>query len=320
MILRTKISELDENLLERKQIDLSRNEMKNQIIDLELKKQHLESQLQDIYHESQCLDDESFLQRIQQSKERNELQRQYELLGIQLRPYEEERKKWEEYPNKIINDYSIRLLEEEKNECDRHLNQCIQQITECKHKIVQLEDGGTYVDKSFQFFTEKSALMVEAKEWMKFALAKGMLQKAVNIYKNSKFPQILHIAEKYLMAITDGEYIRIQWKEDAEGLVLQRKDGLIFEASEVSRGTQEAIYVSLRLSLAQQSYNNESMPIIIDDSFVNFDRTRVEKVLTILQSLKNTHQIIFFTCHDYLLPYFEENHITKLDVRNTIKN
>lgn len=320
VLLKGKISDLDQNMLEKKQMNISRKEIIKQVTELEYQKQHLESQLLVTYNEAFCDDEADYLLKVQKSKERNELLKQLELLHIQLKPYEFELKKWNEQPNQIINEHRIRELEEEKNECDRRLNHLIQQIAECKHEIIQLEDGGTYDERSFQYFTEKSTLIVEAKEWMKYALAKSLLQKAVNTCKNSSFPELLHIAEQHMITITDGEYVRLQWINDDGGLALQRKDGIVFEAREVSRGTQEGVYVALRLALAQQAYINECMPIIIDDSFVNFDRNRVEKVISILQTLQNTHQIIFFTCHEYLLSYFNQESITKLNARNIIKN
>ena len=211
-----------------------------------------------------------------------------------------------------MNEYHIQSLEERKKRSEQRREELMQQIIADKHSIQQLEEGGTYDERSFQYTTKKAELDAEAREWMKYALAKTMLQKAVNVYKDQKFPEVLQKAQEHLRWITDGEYKRINWDNHERGLLLQRNDGLVFEAKEVSRGTQEAVYVSLRLALAEQFFTHDGMMIIIDDSFVNFDYHRVQKVIQLLKKVKSANQIIFFTCHEHLLPLLADNNVTTL--------
>ncbi|MDV2887592.1 hypothetical protein RYX45_20680, partial [Alkalihalophilus pseudofirmus] len=74
----------------------------------------------------------------------------------------------------------------------------------------------------------------------------------------------------------------------------------MFEANELSQATTEQLYVSIRLALATTLYENYQFPIIIDDSFVNFDAGRTRKVIELLKKLAG-NQILFFTCHEHLL-------------------
>ncbi|MEH6943538.1 ATP-binding protein [Bacillus sp. JJ722] len=315
VLMRKKLSEVEHAMLEAKQHDEAKQAIYERLISVQLQMQHVEEQLHTLFTEAHCDDEEHFIHALQLWKEKSALLEKLELLQIQLRPYEHEQMKWakEDY---LVNNYTIRALEEQKQISNKKRNNVTERLAEVKHTIQVLEEGGTFDERSFQFMAERSALNAEAKEWMKYALAKSMLKKAVNEYKNTKFPKILQLAEQYMETITDGEYVGLKWMEHDGGLMLQRKDGIVFEAKEVSRGTQEGIYVALRLSLAGQSFTNEAMPIIIDDSFVNFDYQRVENVIQILQNLKQEHQIIFFTCHDYLLSSFTEASITKLHAYN----
>jgi uncharacterized protein YhaN len=43
--------------------------------------------------------------------------------------------------------------------------------------------------------------------------------------------------------------------------------------------------------------NYESLPLIIDDIFANYDPQRLENGLKLLVELSSRSQIIFFTCH-----------------------
>jgi uncharacterized protein YhaN len=59
-------------------------------------------------------------------------------------------------------------------------------------------------------------------------------------------------------------------------------------------------------------YEKYRFPIIIDDSFVNFDATRTQKMMSLLQKLKQ-HQILFFTCHQHLLQFFNKDDVRYLN-------
>lgn len=285
--------------------------MQQQLDEAKFQLAHIEKELQLLYQEAECEDEATYLERMHLWKEKQELLEKRDVLIIQLKPFEHEREQWEQRAF-VANEYSIRMLEEKKATYKQKRNDLTQLLAEKKHMIQQLEEGGTFDERFFQHHTDRSALNEEAKQWMIRSIAKNMLQKAVNEYKDTKFPQILHNAERYMKVITNGEYIRMRWSDEDGGLILQRKDGLQFEAREVSRGTQEGIYVALRLSLAGQSFQNEALPIIIDDSFVNFDIQRTKNVVALLKELQQEHQIIFFTCHDYLLSLFSDASITKL--------
>ena len=82
---------------------------------------------------------------------------------------------------------------------------------------------------------------------------------------------MLNMAQKYLYFLTDGQYIRIIPKQEGSGFLIENRDHLLFEANELSQATTEQIYVSIRLALAVTIYEKFKFPIIIDDSFVNFD-------------------------------------------------
>lgn len=311
VFLRKKLAEVERAFMEHQQLLETIDVFSNQIADYRLQKQHVEKQLIDLYHTTGCEKEEEFVQALAAAKDKKEYEEKLEVLQIQLKPYDSERQKWVESPQ-IMNEYHIQSLEERKKRSEQRREELMQQIIASKHGIQQLEEGGTYDERSFQYSTKKTELDVEAREWMKYTLAKAMLQKAVNVYKDQKFPKVLQKAQEHLRWITDDEYIRINWDDNDRGLLLQRNDGLVFEAKEVSRGTQEAVYVSLRLALAEQSFTHDGMMIIIDDSFVNFDYHRVQKVIQLLQKIKDTNQIIFFTCHEHLLSLFADNHVTIL--------
>ncbi|WP_019153361.1 ATP-binding protein [Robertmurraya massiliosenegalensis] len=192
-------------------------------------------------------------------------------------------------------------------------NQGLQQsLAEVKHQISLLEDGGVYGELLHKYKQLQSALDEEAKGWAKFIVAKEMLQKTVNRFKEERLPTMLKKAEQYLSFLTEENYLRILPKPEGNGFLIERKDHILFEANELSQATTEQVYVSLRLALATTIYEKYPFPIMIDDSFVNFDHVRTSKIIELVKGMRN-NQILFFTCHQHLLNYFHEKEILKMD-------
>ncbi|MGN1401419.1 MAG: AAA family ATPase [Bacillus sp. (in: firmicutes)] len=287
-------------------------QLKVQIEEQKLKRSHAIRKLMALYAKSDCSGEKEFLAKLRLSEERMTLKQKRDTLLRQLAPYDKEMAKWEQ-EDEIMNDYWISSKQEKLQSSKRQLTTINEQLNETRHTLRRMEEGGTFDELSFHFNTEKSELDEYAREWAKLALAKHMLAKVMKDYQDDKFPAILSKAEEYIREITLNAYNRLIWAEEDGNLQLQRNDGLIFGADEVSRGTQEAVYVALRLSLAQFSHIEEPMPIIIDDSLVNFDKDRVKHVCHILDYLKNTHQVILFTCHPSFLDLFPDAEKTCLN-------
>jgi uncharacterized protein YhaN len=189
-----------------------------------------------------------------------------------------------------------------------------QSLAEKKYEIQIIEEGGTYAELLHKYKQMKTELEEDAKEWAKYAIAKEILDKTVERFKTERMPRMLKKAEEFLACLTDGKYIRLYPKKDSSGFLIESSNQQLFEANEVSQATMEQIYVAFRLSLALTIYEKLPFPIIIDDSFVNFDHVRTEKIMSLLKSIEN-RQILFFTCHKHMLPYFSQNQI--LNVNNT---
>lgn len=117
------------------------------------------------------------------------------------------------------------------------------------------------------------------------------------------------------MVITFG-YTR---RKKERVFLIEDREHTFFEPNEVSQATSEQIYVALRLALATTLYEKYQFPIIIDDSFVNFDQKRTKKVIELLRELKG-HQILFFTCHDHLLTHFQRDEVVFLSEQTSSSN
>jgi len=115
--------------------------------------------------------------------------------------------------------------------------------------------------------------------------------------------ELLSPAADILARITENEYQAIQTAdnlEDAEFRTLL-SDGSSFDSvGHLSRGTMEQLFLSVRLSRIKEI--EPPLPLVIDDSLVNFDRNHLYNAADVISELGETHQIFILSCH----PHFAE--------------
>jgi uncharacterized protein YhaN len=210
---------------------------------------------------------------------------------------------------------SDELLTEYKQEVhllQARLNQNQEDLASIKYDIQVLEEGGVYSEILHHFKQKKFELEDTAKEWAIYCLAQDILTETIEKYKSIHLPRMISKAEEYLSFLTNGSYQRIHLQKSGPGFLVERKDHTIFEANELSQATTEQLYVAIRLALAVTVYEQYQFPIIIDDSFVNFDAKRTEKVIELLKGMEH-NQLLFFTCHKHLLTFFPRENVLFLE-------
>ncbi|WHZ04451.1 AAA family ATPase [Neobacillus sp. YX16] len=200
---------------------------------------------------------------------------------------------------------------EEKETLSTRLIELQEKQAAVNYQIQLLEEGGSYSEILHHYKQQKFELEEAAKEWSVFSLAQNILSKTVEKYKTVHLPRMLAKAEEYLFFLTEEQYERIHLQQSGSGFLIERSDHTLFEANELSQATAEQVYVSIRLALATTLYEKYHFPIIIDDSFVNFDSSRTKKVMELLTKFEH-NQILFFTCHTHLLQYFQPEKVLYL--------
>lgn len=316
---------------------LLRNKLKEQH-EKQIKKQEKEAKLEDLLVDFSRISEEQALLKQEREKLLNEAQVETEEQFYQLGKISEKaiklidrlkdiqkqlqytilnEEEWESYLQ--IHDLDkllIRITEEMKALSD-HLAKLQENLASMKYEIQVLEEGGVHSELLHHFKQQKYELDEAAKEWAVYYLAQDILSRTVEKYKHVQLPRMLAKAEEYLVFLTEGKYLRIHLQKSGTGFLIERRDHTLFEANELSQATTEQIYVAIRLALATTLYEKYSFPIIIDDSFVNFDARRTDRVIELLKTFK-TNQILFFTCHTHLLQYFQKDHVFYLQ-KNAVK-
>ena len=94
--------------------------------------------------------------------------------------------------------------------------------------------------------------------------------------------------------ISDGKYKKVRMNTSGKMLV-ETKEGEYIDAENLSIGTIDQLYLSLRLATIEE-VSKEKMPIILDESFAYYDNERLQKILQYLSEEYQDRQVIIFTC------------------------
>ncbi len=140
-----------------------------------------------------------------------------------------------------------------------------------------------------------------------FNIAKEVLTKAYEEMKNTVTPKFTQELSKNISNITKGKYTNVRFNDEI-GLIVELPNGEYVPASKLSVGTIDQLYLSLRLSMIED-LSDESMPIILDESFAYFDDERLENILKYINEEFKNHQVILFTCTSREKKILEEDNI-----------
>lgn len=167
------------------------------------------------------------------------------------------------------------------------------------NEVMKLKD----VESLLELKNRKNAELNRLKRGLNNLFVREIVLKIIQKSKeefNSIQPNLVS-AKDYLAQITDGKYTEI----DFDNMTVSGENTAEKDWDKLSRGTKEQLYLALRLGYATNYSKDKdgndngrpNLPLIIDDAFVNFDRTRTQSVLKCLKEFSKTNQVLYFTCH-----------------------
>lgn len=108
-------------------------------------------------------------------------------------------------------------------------------------------------------------------------------------------PSLNEAMTRRIYQVTQGKYNRVFMTPDME-IVLDGPELTTPKSVEqLSRGTLDAIYISVRFALAKHLYGDRHRPYIMDESLVHMDDERFGKMMAWI--IREEGQRLLFTCH-----------------------
>jgi uncharacterized protein YhaN len=207
----------------------------------------------------------------------------------------------------------LNLVSNQLKKLDEEKNRLHETIGETRNKRDQLMSNEDLLIQQEALEIKKQNLKECAQEWCKAKIALFMLDAAKSQYEETRQPGVLKAAKKVFSEITEGRYPQIIKPIDDDEILIENKTGDRKKVTEMSRGTREQLYLSMRLGLIEEyESRSEPLPIVMDDVLVNFDDPRKARVIEMLKQFAQSRQIIVLTCHKSSLQDFIKSGATRI--------
>lgn len=203
--------------------------------------------------------------------------------------------KTESYPGGI----SESEAKEEGEALEQKSDKLKKEIAETEGRIKTMEEN---LDDREVLESELARVEEEDSEYKKYKdslrVAMNQIEAVATRMHTRLAPQITKISSDLISLITDGRYKTLKVDETLNITVSDGGAQAPIRSESLSQGTIDQVYLALRLALAQLfSESREILPVILDDSFTQYDDKRALQAMKALERLSTKHQVLVFSCH-----------------------
>ena len=189
-----------------------------------------------------------------------------------------------------------------KSEYDALINENKQLASDIAGKVAELKTGFKNYENP-ESITRKIAELkstVKSEEEFLAALdiAASVLEESSAALRKNYGSTLNKKTLEIFSLLTDNKYESI---EVTKGLDIRVEQSGVFGTREIeylSGGAIDQAYFSLKLAVSSLINDGKIMPILLDDSFAQYDDKRMQKTLAFLKDYASSSQAIFFTCHN----------------------
>lgn len=168
---------------------------------------------------------------------------------------------------------------------------------DAKGAALQEELDGSPVQDRGQLMDRWAALEQQRQQLLEkeqaLALAKEALDEALEQQQRVYAPRLTKAAGQYLSRLTHGRYEGLVLEKDLALQVLEAGSGLARPLAALSTGTQNQVWLALRLAMTDLLLPAHA-PIWLDDALLTFDDCRTDLAMAVLA--ETGRQVIFLHC------------------------
>lgn len=192
-------------------------------------------------------------------------------------------KECEVFFNKDIDTYVKNNKNNIRNlELDLHKKELeLQNIEPQLEKLAEYEERLAVEKEAYDELLEKKRI---------YDMTLELLRDSYEEMKANITPEYNKKVSKMIEIFSNGKYKNVSI---TEGINVEIENGQRVEASKLSVGTIEQIYLALRLSIINE-LSEESFPIVLDEPFAYSDNERLSDMMQFLNKIDN--QVIVLTC------------------------
>ncbi len=229
--------------------------------------------------------------------EREKLEEMMKMLKTQLKAYDEEKIRASSSALTNISDIDASNIAAKRHEfefCSKAAEALEIRIHELEKTLASLypqsENPARIAEK---IELTKSYIAECRKKHAAYLLAGEKIAEAGESMRDSISPKLAQFTSKIMSELTNGKYSEIGINSDLK--VTVRTENGMKELEYLSAGTQDIVYISLRLALISTLFRKTSPTVVFDESFARLDDKRLSQMLKLLNITSKGMQCILLT-------------------------
>jgi len=310
--LSTALAGQRELVQQRRELQTSEKQVRRELSDMLQQLRKLMRSREALFAQARVTDEAELRQRAELLERVTQLDARHQSLAEQIRaivgdhcPLEEVERELEAHEKDELQqrwDALITRLQDSHT----HLTQLYERRGEVNQEMKQLAENRGLAAAKLELACVEAKIGRAIKQWRGLAVTACLLESIREAYETERQPETLSEASVYLQTLTEGKYTRIWTPLGKNELRIDDREGKPMSLDVLSRGTREAVFLSLRLALvAAYGRRGVNLPMILDDVLVNLDIDRARSAVQLLcQFAKEGRQLLFFTCHDHIQQMF----------------
>ena len=125
-------------------------------------------------------------------------------------------------------------------------------------------------------------------------------------------PQVAEKMAPWLSSVTNGKYSSMSLNADLELTVKVPETDSFVGIDKLSRGTQEQVYIGMRLVIGDLISGEKNVPVFLDDTMHTFDAMRLASAKTVFDKVAQERQVFIFSHNEAYKRWGENGAIIEL--------
>jgi len=125
-------------------------------------------------------------------------------------------------------------------------------------------------------------------------------------------PQVAEKMTPWLSRVTNGKYVAMSLNSNLKLTVKVPETNAFIDIDELSRGTQDQVYLGLRLVIGDLISGEKNVPVFLDDTMHTFDAMRLASVKTVFDEMAQERQVFVFSHNEVYTHWGDDEKVIEL--------
>lgn len=188
------------------------------------------------------------------------------------------------------NEEDVRMEEQALKDRIDEINQ---EIGHLSAEMASIRGDESVEDLRYARSVQNEKYVDASKRWAVLSLADTIINECCDHFYSRLQPSVVRTSNRYLSLMTGGRY-QIVADPRSSDLTIEDRAGRK-TIHEWSSGLGDQVLLSIKMAIARE-LTDESIPFIMDDVLVRFDRDRKQGACRAIMEFAKDQQVIMFTC------------------------